>query len=265
MTKPVSTDKSKRLKKLKSIVTRTIDSTIECGLALKEIHDTKLYLEEAGSFEEFCQDNWNITRQRGYQLIDSAEIVNELPKDVSTAVDTESAARELKKVPKERRTEVARAAKDGGGKATAPAIAKAAKVMTPEAPKEYDRTGFEIPVPSPAFTTWLRYDEVQEMLSWLSKIKGTVSGALDRKDCMYAEVNYSAAVADLSSAYQQLKVGLPYAVCPTCSGRVLNDCATCMGRGMVSELYWKHKVPEETKKIRERAVNLMVKKGGGKK
>jgi hypothetical protein len=262
----ISTERS--LKELKVIVDKTIESTIECGMALKEIRDRKLFLEECGSFQEFCETNWKVTRQRAYQLINCAEVVADLPPEVSTMVDSERTVRELKKVPAEDRPAVLERA-SASGKVTGESVKTAAKEFKESQPSQpppvYDRTGFQIPQPSPAMTSWLRIDDIQRMLTALTNIKSMIGRAQENKDCMFAEVNYSAAISDLSSSYQLLKVALPYAVCPTCQGRVLSPCSTCNDRGVVSEFYWKHKVSAEAKNIRERAVELMIKKGGGAK
>ena len=249
----------RNLSQLKETVTKNLSATIEAGLALKEIKDRELWKEEAESFQAFCVDNWGVSRSRAYQLIECAEIVTELPPQLSTMVDTERGARELKKVPKEKRAEVVEQAANNG-RATATAIENAAAAAS-NIPEQYDRTGFEIPQPSPASITWLRADEIQSMLTALSRIKVMVErgcGNADPKDndLMLSEINASALVADLMSSYQQLKVALPFAVCPTCQGRVLSPCSTCGGRGMVSEFYWKHKVPEEVREIRKRAVAM---------
>lgn len=258
------------LAQLKNIVSRNLSATIDAGRALKEIRDRELWKEEgAASFQQFCIDNWGVSKQRAYQLIDTAKIVEALPPEQSTAVDSERVARELKKVPEAERTEVVKKAQESGA-VTGPSISKAAKELKPKTPpKLFDRTGFEIPQPSPASTTWLRMDEIQEMLTALSKIKGRVErgcspGNPKDADLVYTEINFSAFVADLQSAFQLLKVALPFAVCPTCQGRVLSPCTTCGGRGMVSEFYWKHKVPEKTKEIREKAVEAALGKKGKK-
>lgn len=258
------------LAQLKQIVSRNLSATIDAGRALKEIKDRELWKEEAESFQQFCVDNWGVSKQRAYQLMDSVEIVDSLPKEQSTAVDSERAARELKSVPAEARAAVVKDAASKG-KVTGPAIKKAVQAAKDAngAPKLYDKTGFEIPQPSPASSTWLRADEIQEMLTALSKIKGRVErgcspGDPKNADPVYTEINLSAFMNDLTSTYGLLKVALPYAVCPTCQGRVLSPCSTCLGRGTVSEFYWKHKVPEKTKEIREKAVNAALGKKGRK-
>jgi hypothetical protein len=264
---------TRTLAQLKQIVSRNLNATLEAGQALQEIRDRELWKEEADSFQAFCIDNWGVTRQRAYQLIGAAVVVQQLPAEVSTAVDSERAARELGRAPAEARESIIQHAKGENGKVTGPAVAKAvkehaaalAKTMPDGPPPVYDRTGFPIPQPAPAMTTWLRAEEVQTMLTALTRIKSVIVGSDGGKDLLYAEINMSTLIADLTSSYSGLKVAMPYAVCPTCQGRVLSPCDTCNGRGMISEFYWKHKVPDKTKEIRERAVEAMLEKKKGKK
>lgn len=258
---------TRTLAQLKQIVSRNLNATLEAGLALKEIQERELWRDEASSFQAFCVANWGVTRQRAYQLIGAAAVVEALPANVSTRVDNERVARSLAAAPPEARESIIERATGADGKVTRASVDKVVKEHAAEkngAPEVYDRTGFPIPQPSPAISTWLRADEVQSMLTALSRIKGVIVGADGGKDMMFAEINFSALVADLGSSYGLLKVALPYAVCPTCQGRVLSPCTTCNGRGMVSEFYWKHKVPEKTKEIREKAVEAQLSKKGKK-
>lgn len=247
----------KTLHELKTIVEKNLEATLECGMALREIRDRKLYLEECGTFEEFCNNNWGVSKPRAYQLIDYALLRESLPSEKSTIVDTESAARELKKVdPAQRETVIYRAQADSG-KVNAKTISQAAKAIKNEGVLEtLDKTQFPIPEGSPAMSTWQRCAEIQQRLTALSHLRGTLVQAQENKDVMFSEVNFAAIIADLKSSYELLKVALPFAVCPSCQGRVLSPCSTCGGRGMVSEFYWKHKVAKEVKEIRERAVKL---------
>jgi hypothetical protein len=255
---------TRTLAELKRVVTDNIQATLNVGVALREIRDRELWREEATSFQAFLIENWGVSRSRAYQLIDSAIITTELPDSVSTMVDTERAARELKAVPPEERAEVVQAAAVDG-RATASSIREVVQARSSDKAKAYDRTGFEIPPESPAMATWLRVDEINSMLTALRRIITEVGTACDKKEPMFAEINTSALVADLTSSHALLKVALPYAVCPTCQGRVLSPCTTCNGRGMISEFYWKHKVPEKTKEIRENAVCVMVEARKGSK
>ena len=266
-TTPVQ-DTRTRYTLLKNIIASGWQRVLETHEAVVEMKETKLYLEEFRTWEEFCNSVLHHTPQHVNRVLKSASISKQLTEEsepVGSLLGNERQARALAEVAPDKRREVLEKVA-ANGRVTAKTIATVAKsIKEPEAPKLYDRTGFEIPQPSPACLTWLRLDEVNAMLTAISRIKGVIVGADGGKDSLYAEINTSALVADLTSSFSQLKVALPFAVCPTCQGRVLSPCTTCGGRGMISEFYWKHKVPEKTKEIRERAVEAMLEKKGSKK
>jgi len=62
---------------------------------LLAIRESKLYRQEYGTFEEYCQDRWNLSRPRAYQLIDAAAIAGRLSTIVDILPATESQARPL--------------------------------------------------------------------------------------------------------------------------------------------------------------------------
>lgn len=235
---------------------------VEVGQALLQIRDDRLY-REVGSFEDYCQMKWGFNRARGRQLIEHALTVTETREalksdsEMDTMVSTmpERQTRELAKVPLADRPKVIEKASENGA-VTAAKIAQAAKqVKKEEAPAEIlDKTGFVIPANSPAMTHWNRASEVQELLTGLTRIKAQVVKAQEAKDKMYSELNFSHLVSDLTSAFGLMKSAMPFAVCPTCQGRALNPCRTCQSRGTVSEFFWKHAIPQETKDARAKAV-----------
>ena len=53
-----------RLGKLETTIDRGLQSFFEVGAALKEIRDSRLYRDEHGTFEDYCQTRWGIDRQR---------------------------------------------------------------------------------------------------------------------------------------------------------------------------------------------------------
>lgn len=243
---------------LKNIIASNWQGVVDTSSALEEMKETKLYLEEFGTWEEFCQSVLHHTPQHVNRVLKSAYVTKQLTEEsepTGSLLKNERQARAISEVPPEKRKEVMDKAVSNGT-VTAKSISQAAKSMKADSNEVLDKTDFVIPSASPAMETWNRMAEAQEMLTGLSQIKIRLTRALEARDKMYCEVNFSAAIADLTSSYQLLKVCLPYAVCPTCQGRVLNECATCKSRGMVSEFYWKYKVPDETRKIREKAVAL---------
>jgi len=65
------------LEMLEGVIKKNLAAFYEVGRALMEIRDRRLYKEVKGykTFEEYCRIEWNFSRSRAYQLIDSAEAV----------------------------------------------------------------------------------------------------------------------------------------------------------------------------------------------
>ena len=72
-----------RLQALEKMLEREARSFVDKGLALKEIRDAKLYRDRFDAFEKYCQERWQLSRPRIYQLIAAAEVAGNL----STMVD----------------------------------------------------------------------------------------------------------------------------------------------------------------------------------
>ena len=76
-----------------------------------QIRDERLYRETHDTFEAYCKERFNFTRQRAHQLISSSEAAE----SVSTIVDkpaNEAQARELAKAPEEDRPAIMEAVAD---------------------------------------------------------------------------------------------------------------------------------------------------------
>lgn len=91
-----------RLDELEDVVERGLSTFVEVGEALLEIRDSRLYRLAYGTWEDYLSERWQMSRQRGYQLIDAAAVTRAL----STTVDmpeplTERVARELVPVMRE--------------------------------------------------------------------------------------------------------------------------------------------------------------------
>ena len=79
-----------------------------------------------------------------------------------------------------------------------------------------DATGW--PIPTQLIPLWQRADEVQEMLTALSRVKGALRTAQENRDMLFAEVNFSSALSQLDQAWTDIKTAKPFAVCPTLPG-----------------------------------------------
>lgn len=128
---PLTSDEQDTLAVCERRIANGLEQFRDVVLAFQEVRDRRLYRHEHATFEDYCQSRWGFTRQRGYQLIDAAEVIASLPTECQHLLTTEGHARGLAKVEPERRAEVLQKAAEGG-KVTAAAIRKAAKVQEPE-------------------------------------------------------------------------------------------------------------------------------------
>ncbi|MEM5838778.1 hypothetical protein AAHH59_10810, partial [Pediococcus acidilactici] len=50
----------------------------EAGVALRELRDTRLYRSTHRTFEEYCRERFGFRRSHSYQMIDAANVVENL-------------------------------------------------------------------------------------------------------------------------------------------------------------------------------------------
>ena len=127
----------------------------------------------------------------------------------------------------------------------------AGATLPPPPSQVLDGTGWAIP--TQLIPLWQRTDEVQEMLTALSRVKGALRTAQENNDTLFAEVNYSSALSQLDQAWTDIKTAKPFAVCPTCQGQIPDKCTLCRGRGLISEHRWNTCVTREDKEFRFKA------------
>jgi hypothetical protein len=243
----IALDESKRLIHLEKIIEKGQLTFVEVGEALTEIRDKKLYRCDYKSFEDYCQEKWGWSRNRGLQMIQAAETVAELPEKVVTKVTTETAARAIRKIPQPKRAAVVEAVVESGQPVTAKTIAAAAAPLPkpPEAP--VDETGH--PIPEPLWEMWSQAQEARTLLSEFGRIRNTIRRAQEEKNPTYKLFNFSHVLAAMDNAYTGIKNGIPYAVCCTCQGRTSKGCRPCSETGFISEFKW-GTVGREIKEIR---------------
>ena len=117
-------------------------SFLDVSRALAEIMEDQLYLEKGyGSFAEYCEKEWGFKKSYAYQLVNTADMVKQSP-ELSTIVENPAQARELARIPADKRAEVLGKA---GDKPTAKAIRQAAKVTLAEASQPTSRPEPEQP------------------------------------------------------------------------------------------------------------------------
>lgn len=230
---------------------------MEAGALAAEVHEKKLWVMYANSFQDYCENELGWSRQRVYQIMSAYKTRSELPTECQTIVDTESKARALTKVPPKARAKVVREASRNGS-VTAKSIEESAqRIIQPKAQKEkpqlLDKTGY--PVPENLVPLFGRAPEVAEVLTRISATRGLLRRVSENKDILWSPVNFSVAMIELDKAFAEMKCALPFAVCPYCQGRseTMTHCNACKGRGVVSEFFYDHAVPTDIKGVREKS------------
>jgi hypothetical protein len=99
------------------------------------------------------------------------------------------------------------------------------------------------PVEGAVADAFRRRQEIQDLMTTVSKVKTTVLKAIEAKDLLFADINPSRFEAECNSVYHQLKAAMPYAACPYCRAA---GCKVCLGRGWVSEGVYE-RAPKELK------------------
>jgi hypothetical protein len=89
----LSTSEAGRLAELETVIERGLQTFIEVGSALMEIRNSRLYRQTYATFEEYCQERWDLRKSRIYQLMDAAEVVENLKS--STIVELSSGSTPL--------------------------------------------------------------------------------------------------------------------------------------------------------------------------
>lgn len=126
------------------------DTFISVGLALATIRDKRLYRIEFKSFAKYCETKWGLDGREGHRKIIHAKVAKQINDATETSnpdkqasksvgncrhvrVSNEGQARELAKIPEDRRMETLKKVKallNGKGKVTAKAIAEITKPRT---------------------------------------------------------------------------------------------------------------------------------------
>lgn len=245
-----------RYQALKLVVVENIESGFRAWSAIKEIKETKLYLHEFDTWDQFCQSMCKLSPKHVNRMIDAYDVEVSLPKPLETnkksgpigsTLTNERQARALAQVEPERRAVVlAQAA--SSGPVTAASIEKAAKPVI-----ELDKIGREIPKHLVAL--WNRSDEVQAIITTIQQAVSKLESIEDGKDPLWAGFNIQGAVMELDKIKSRISLFKPYAVCPLCQGHPHVQpggiCRSCRGRGLVGRYIW-NAVDEQTKAVIEK-------------
>ncbi len=229
-----------RLEELEAKIEVKIRDFLDVGALLTAIREEKLYAETDDSFTDYCTRRWGFTRRRALQYMEAAEVVGQLEDQTGTSGSrtsegtkvlptSERVARELAKVPKEKRPEVWKeASKDGQ-----PTAAKVREVANAEEPQTDDEGQ---PVPKGLADVFAAASEFEDHARTLTKIQKWAEEVAEQEQGFWFHAQ--SFVADLNNAKQALRFNKPYAVCPYCQAKKKN-CDACKGHGFVSKGIYK--------------------------
>lgn len=122
-----------------------------------------------------------------------------------------------------------------------------------------DETGW--PVPKSLRVYWDRRGELLEIMKKIASIANHLEERWREGDEFYKRTRSQDAIIKLNDAHRYIRASQLYAVCPTCNGRNMKACTLCKGAGILTKHLWQQCVPEETKRMRERQINLAKQKG----
>lgn len=248
MTNSLSTNERSDYLKLQQRIKKWVyDDRFQAGFDLLAIRDRKLYREDFDTFEEFCEQKFEIKRAQAYRLIEASEVKMS---PIGRQIENERQAREIAKVPEAERERVLNSASKNGS-LTASKIKSASEAI--KDPIQLDATGYKIT--KTGLAVWERSSEVKQLLTFLSKVKSVIKSAQEVDDVLYRGVVYNSLISHLSNAIGSLKCAVPYAVCTSCQGNNSDKCTLCHGMGMISEFAFNSFTPDEVKSIRSKALS----------
>jgi hypothetical protein len=123
---------------------------------------------------------------------------------------------------------------------TVKSVIAAARAITSGPAKQLDQEGNIIP--EHALKFWNRKQEVQDVLTAISRIRSDLKKKIEARDTMWCKQGTDQRLyAELSSVYTTVQNFLPYAVCVVCQGHVANkSCESFHVTGLVSESHYKN-------------------------
>lgn len=92
---PLSSAEADSLGRCESVIEKGLKTFYEVGGALAEIRESHLYRVEYATFEDYCRERWGMARRTAYQLMDAAEVVENVRNCAQTIPSNEAQAREL--------------------------------------------------------------------------------------------------------------------------------------------------------------------------
>lgn len=143
-----------------AVIERGVRTFVETGTALLAMREERLYRDTHATFEDYCQDRWQFSRPRAYELMTAADVVSAMADTDVPPPANERQARELARTPEPERAEVWRETVERtNGKPTAAAVREVREEHGSGAvPEPLPPASPTAPEPSPAVTAFLDSD-----------------------------------------------------------------------------------------------------------
>jgi hypothetical protein len=275
--------RTKRRQELINVVHKGLEMS---GAALEELRDDEHWKDSGHTtFSNFCRETFSISKTKLYTILKGMEVVAALPKNLQPLVTSDAQIIALSKLPENKRADAVSKAEQNGGttaenitlhgtniaaksNVTDPValsrvrnspVSESQRVThekskTPIFKKDkvvvFDNVG--TPVPEDALPYWNRRQEVQDVLTQISRMRAMIKSARDSEDCLWAKHGQDG-YEYLSRAYSYLSDALPHAVCLQCQGSYTlqpDGCSVCGNTGFISEYRFDHYLPKEMPEIR---------------
>ena len=96
----LKTNEKQELQKHETTIKKGLNTFVEVGQALLEIRENKLNRLEYNTFEQYCQEKWQMKRQRSYELINASVVIQNVSNCLQKPT-TESQVRPLTRLEPE--------------------------------------------------------------------------------------------------------------------------------------------------------------------
>lgn len=236
------------LAKYEAVIERGMRTIVEVGMAMKAIHDNKLYKGQHETFELYVKNRWECSKTRAYQLIEAAEVDANLSTivDKSDIPQMESQLREVGKAPPEMQAEVVKKAVEKAAEENRKPTAKDYKEAVKQVTGELLDEGEEVPAPkqeSPPEPSHHPKEMAGPLMAHVKTLVQMLNDLKKRKEERGGEwIDVQAIGTQISALKYSLKSSIYYADCPACGGK---RCEKCKQTGFLPEL--KSDMVEESK------------------
>lgn len=254
------------------------------GMALSKFKAGEYWKKTHTTFGDFRDEIFGISERYSQYLMKAADAVLSLPDRLQLKVTNATQARAIADVPeKDRISAVDEAAKKGELTAKNILAAVSKNGHTPQKPKPpkpnnssgsdpaptesetppkpptptkqkpeiiLDKVG--TPISQDALPFWNRREEVQGLLTQISRVRTKIKQARESEDSLYVRTSQNA-LDYLSRAYHVISDCKPYTLCTRCMGSPSmqkEGCPFCGSTGVISKIRWDNQSDPRVKQLR---------------